>query len=203
MNYEQQCVAAVRVAGGGTDRCQREASNLDPLYATLIPVCSWHILKARDQFARPLETEIAELKKSAAEHECDGQIAVAQYIEASADYHLSRNERQRAASLAYFIRCGGYVKIGVSTSPLYRLETIRKTGGVLAPYLLDLSGAELIATEPGGFDREKELHKQFAHLRHTGEWFTESPELTAYIESLRVKGKPREGKPHDPWSPYQ
>lgn len=184
MNYEQQCVAAVRVAGGGTDRCQREASNLDPFYATLIPVCSWHIMNARSQFAQPLESELAELKKATAEHECDGDLAVAKYVEESIDYQLNRNERQRNASRAYFIRCGGYIKIGVSSSPAGRLETIRKIGGVLAPSLLDLSAAELIATEPGGFVREKELHARFAHLRHTGEWFTEAPELTEYISAL-------------------
>jgi hypothetical protein len=42
----------------------------------------------------------------------------------------------------------------------------------------------LLATEPGGFERERELHAQFAHLRHTGEWFTEAPELAEYIDAL-------------------
>ena len=91
-----------------------------------------------------------------------------------------RNLRDKRASV-YFIRCGGYVKIGASRSPDARAESIRTIGGVLAPYLLDLSGAELVATEPGGFKREKELHAQFKHLRHTGEWFTEAPELARYI----------------------
>lgn len=88
-----------------------------------------------------------------------------------------RNKR----AYVYFIRCGGYVKIGASRSPDIRLEAIRAVGGVRTPFMLDLSGAELVATEPGGFKREKELHAQFKHLRHTGEWFTESPELARYI----------------------
>lgn len=92
--------------------------------------------------------------------------------------------RDKRASV-YFIRCGGYVKIGASHSPQKRLDSIRAAGGgALAPFLLDLSGAEMIATEPGGFTREKALHARFKHLRHTGEWFTESPELSKYIELL-------------------
>lgn len=97
--------------------------------------------------------------------------------------------RDKKASV-YFIRCGGFVKIGASRSPAVRLESIRTIGGVLAPSLLDLSGAELIATEPGGFTKEKALHAQFKHLRHTGEWFTEAPELTRYLAALTSR-KPK------------
>lgn len=85
----------------------------------------------------------------------------------------------------YFIRCEQYVKIGASKWPPGRLKEIRwGVGGALTPPLMDAKVAELISTEPGGFDRERELHAKFAHLRHTGEWFTETPELTEYIESL-------------------
>ena len=85
----------------------------------------------------------------------------------------------------YFIRCGQFVKIGASKDPQTRLKQIRRMNGSLAfPAGLDLMASELIATELGSFERERELHKQFAHLRHTGEWFTEAPDLTEYIESL-------------------
>jgi hypothetical protein len=103
--------------------------------------------------------------------------------------------RDKKASV-YFIRCGGYVKIGASRSPSARLESIRTVGGVLAPFLLDLSGAEMIATEPGGFTREKALHARFKHLRHTGEWFSEAPDLTKYIDSLAKKARTSQ-KPQD------
>lgn len=184
MSYEQRCVAAVQLAGGGTDRCRREASNSDPMYLTLIPVCSWHIMQARSQFAHLLEAEIAGLKAAAAAHECDGDRAVAAYMEEYDGYLVARTTRWKESAVAYFIRCGKYIKIGASASPLHRLATIQHTGGVLTPDGLNLKDCELITTEPGGFDREKELHAQFAHLRHTGEWFTEAPELTEYIESL-------------------
>lgn len=94
-------------------------------------------------------------------------------------------------AFVYFIRCGGFVKIGASHSPQKRLDSIRAAGGVLTPFLLDLSGAELVTTEPGGFTREKALHARFKHLRHTGEWFTEAPELTKYIEAIAARSAPR------------
>jgi hypothetical protein len=116
--------------------------------------------------------------------------------EASEANRAAMKDLRDKRTSVYFIRCGGYVKIGASRSPDTRLEAIRTIGGVRAPFLLDLSGAEMIATEPGGFTREKALHAHFKHLRHTGEWFTESPELTKYIDSLskraRTSRKPKD-----------
>ena len=94
----------------------------------------------------------------------------------------------------YFIRCEQYVKIGISMWPPHRLKQIRKGGGgSLIPPQMNAATSELIVTELGGLKRERELHAQFAHLRHTGEWFTEAPELTEYIETL--KGKPMSNEP--------
>lgn len=101
-------------------------------------------------------------------------------VDAQASREALKSLRNKMAYV-YFIRCGGYVKIGASRTPTARAHVIRTTGGVHAPFLLDLSSAELVATEPGGFKREKELHAQFKHLRHTGEWFTEARELARYI----------------------
>lgn len=93
-------------------------------------------------------------------------------------------ERRESATV-YFMRCGSFYKIGYSEHPTYRLDQIRKADGTRAPDGLDLSATQLISTEPGGFPRERELHRKFAHLRHTGEWFIEAPELTEYIDSLK------------------
>ena len=184
MSYERQCVAAVQTPSGDVRRCDREAVAGDPGYLTLIPICSWHADKARRHFAAPLHDELDGLKRQAAEHECDGDKAVAAHLEERHEHIEARTKRYKARAVAYFIRCGEYVKIGASASPLYRLDTIRRTGGVLAPRGLDLSASELINVEPGGFEREKELHIKFAHLREVGEWFRETPELIDYIESL-------------------
>jgi predicted GIY-YIG superfamily endonuclease len=97
---------------------------------------------------------------------------------------LDENDRKRRAQTVYFIRCQQYIKIGISKDPAARLRQIRRGGGSHFPRLLDVETAELIATEPGGLDRERELHQHFSHHRHTGEWFTEAPELTQYIDAL-------------------
>ena len=87
--------------------------------------------------------------------------------------------------LVYFIRCGQYVKIGYSKDPDVRLKQIRSgLDAALIPPNLDIGPAELVTTENGGLTRERELHTKFSHLRHTGEWFTEAPELTDYIKGL-------------------
>lgn len=85
----------------------------------------------------------------------------------------------------YFIRCEQYVKIGISQDPPTRLHQIKSgIGGALAPPGVDVKASELVTTEFGGITRERELHAKFSHLRHTGEWFTESKELTDYIKGL-------------------
>lgn len=83
----------------------------------------------------------------------------------------------------YFMRCEGYIKIGVSNDPQRRLAQIRG-GSALTPVGMDYRKAELVRVIEGAGGREYPTHWQFAHLRHTGEWFTEAPELTGYIESL-------------------
>ena len=100
------------------------------------------------------------------------------YVFTEEDY-----DQRRRAQTVYFMRCEQFVKIGVSYDPAARLNQIRK-GSSLFPRRLDIATAELVTTEPGGFEREKELHAKFSHLRHTGEWFTEAPELTEYINDL-------------------
>lgn len=101
------------------------------------------------------------------------------YVFSEDDY-----DARRKAQTVYFMRCEQFVKIGISHNPHSRLAQIRKGGGTSFPRRLDIASAQLVNTEPGGLDREKELHAKFSHLRHTGEWFTEAPELTEYIESL-------------------
>ena len=92
----------------------------------------------------------------------------------------------RSEATVYFFHCQGFVKIGYSKDPLSRLRQIRSMDGTKYPEGMDCSTATLITTEPGGFDRERELHAKFSHLRHTGEWFTEAPELAEYIASTEA-----------------
>lgn len=129
----------------------------------------WEIIEAKDKKIAELENELSRIKET---------TIVNVYKPKT-----SPKERQ-----VYFIRCEDFVKIGMSTDPLQRLKAIQVSGnGTYAPKNIDLSTAEIIATEVGGFDRESELHKKFDHLRHVGEWFHLSDELTDYIDGLLAK----------------
>lgn len=62
-----------------------------------------------------------------------------------------------------------FVKIGCSIHVEQRLKEL---------------GLHLLATEPGRYQRETELHKRFAHLRIQGETFLPTAELLSYIDGL-------------------
>jgi hypothetical protein len=181
MNYLSQCAAAVQDYDGTYRRCTRDSN--ESRDAT-IPLCHQHYRPAFRQIASPIADKLERERKRAARHHCDAERAVTEYIEEQAERQIAQGERRKEQTYTYFMRCGRFVKIGASLDPLFRLNSIRRTGGILAPSGLDLSNTDLIATEMGGFERERELHARFSHLRHTGEWFTEAPELTEYIESL-------------------
>ena len=97
---------------------------------------------------------------------------------------LPPNPKRREVGPVYFFRCGKYIKIGYSVNPHARLNQLRNGDKTKCPKGIDRRAIVLIETEPGGRDREYELHQRFKHLHHWGEWFTEAPELTAYIESI-------------------
>lgn len=64
--------------------------------------------------------------------------------------------------MIYFIQSKQYVKIGFSDNPESRLRDLQ-TG---SPHKL-----KLLATMPGCYQTETELHKVFADRRINGEWF--------------------------------
>lgn len=80
----------------------------------------------------------------------------------------------------YFIQQGdnGPIKIGYSTNPEKRLQTLNTA----SPYPL-----KLLHTIQGGKNLEKELHARFADTQLDGEWFEDSEELLAYIEFLKAE----------------
>jgi len=192
--FPNQCVAIVHpYSTAYSKRCGRAASDQ---IAGHFPVCSKH--------RHELEAEADPTTNETYQH--IERIAISQRYEIS---NLTRQVREledkvrklaplgikpnglpveRPASYyadkVYFIRCEGFIKIGKAQRPEARVKAIRR-GGIKFPTRLDLDTAELIATEPGGLVREKELHARFAHLRHTGEWFREAPELTEYIDTLK------------------
>lgn len=82
------------------------------------------------------------------------------------------------AGFVYFIQDavhGGKIKIGFSTNPARRVESIQSVN----PNMMKVLG-----TLPGSERMERELHKRFKRLRRHGEWFAPEEELLTYIETL-------------------
>jgi hypothetical protein len=75
--------------------------------------------------------------------------------------------------VVYYVRFGERVKIGTTTDLEKRLSAL--------PY------DELLATEPGHYDVERERHQQFRRSRiyANREWFHLTDEVQAHIASLR------------------
>ena len=168
-SYRKQCSLEVKHdINGWIYLCRRH-------YEVISGALEEHI---EEQNGRRMENMQSRLENMQARIDAAG-LNDEQYI-----YDPEAHEARRKAQTVYFIRCEQYVKIGISYDPASRLHQIKSSGGSLIPKRMDFTQAAIIATEPGGFDREQELHAKFAHLRDRGEWFIEAPELTEYIESL-------------------
>lgn len=84
---------------------------------------------------------------------------------------VARDEPFRVG-VVYYLLVGGLLKIGWTGSLNERMRG----------YPPD---AQLLATEPGSKETERERHQQFRkYLSARREWFTPGPELRAYIEAL-------------------
>ena len=186
LEYAQQCAAwTINNVGPGRKQCGLPVTQN---VGGWIYLCNRHHALIEREFEAELDNLNARRVKNMQARLDEVAHIEARQIEESREIEAWVEEigQRRTAQTVYFIRCEQYVKIGISKNVTARLNQIRKGGGSLFPRLLDVETAELVATEPGGLDREKALHKQFTHLRHTGEWFTEAPELTEYIERLDI-----------------
>ena len=72
----------------------------------------------------------------------------------------------------YFIRKGNLIKIGWT--------------GNMPKRMRELKPDQILATMPGTFQDEKNMHVRFRDLREQGEWFRIGPDLVALIGSLWV-----------------
>ncbi len=73
----------------------------------------------------------------------------------------------------------GQIKIGISKDPSFRLYSVEREHGRNSLSIIHV-------VECGGYDLEAHLHRHFANRRvwRNKEWFTDSPEIRAYIQQL-------------------
>lgn len=96
-----------------------------------------------------------------------------------AEHRQRQAEAQAAHSQVYYLRIGDRVKIGRTQNVRQRLIELR----------VDVEA--LLATEPGGAERERERHLQFAAERvGRREDFNPSRRLLAHIEAVVVEHGP-------------
>jgi len=79
----------------------------------------------------------------------------------------------------YYVNYGEKVKIGFSKNPWARLSDLR----------VAIPGAQLISTEKGTLQLEKDRHFQFREYRLEGEWFSYRDELLDHITKLLKSSK--------------
>lgn len=93
------------------------------------------------------------------------------------DYRIPA--RDGHPSVIYFLRdyFRGDIKIGTSWQFPQRLSALRTQYG---------RNLVCLGVQPGGYDRESELHRRFRPLRTRGEWFAAQPELLDYIMTKTV-----------------
>jgi hypothetical protein len=77
---------------------------------------------------------------------------------------------KRTQGLVYYAQLGNRIKIGFTTNLAKRMAMV--------PH------EHVLATVPGTITDEHREHARFAHLRTTGEWFTDAPDLRAHIATL-------------------
>lgn len=93
-----------------------------------------------------------------------------QYKAAVGGFDLPQQEE--ATGVVYFADDGQFIKIGFTKNTKGRASQLQ-TGSS--------RNVHIIATRSGTMQDERKLHRQFAHLRHRGEWFRKERELLAYI----------------------
>ena len=91
------------------------------------------------------------------------------------------NPTTKTAGYVYVIHATGTnrIKVGYSTSPKDRLAQLQ-TG---SPFPL-----QLLASWPGGEDRERRVHRYLNQFRQIGEWFEVPPFIGLQIYDLVTKG---------------
>jgi hypothetical protein len=114
-------------------------------------------------------TQYATVRDAFLRAETARQRTVERIRKASADEKTSQG-----GEVVYFVgSADGKIKIGTSSNIEKRFDALQTAASVKLTLLL---------TIPGGSEVETELHRRFANLRETGEWFEGTAELRHFIE---------------------
>lgn len=138
----------------------------DVLYDAPFPVCVKHAA----ELLRYLHENLAQ------------ETILASALERLLSYDSGEHNRvmdlpDAGVPVVYYARVGNHIKIGYSSNLTRRMRG----------YPPD---TEILATEPGTRELEKERHMEFNHqLRMGNEWFAPSLDLLMHIESLQAASK--------------
>lgn len=106
-----------------------------------------------------------------------------EYAEKGIDSRMNPETAEAYAeqSQVYYIRIGDYIKIGYTQNLKERLNGLR------------VDASDILATEPGGRDKERQRHLQFADIRiGRRENFERTADLLTHIAKVRREnGKPK------------
>jgi hypothetical protein len=108
----------------------------------------------------------------------DGGLSTASLATAPRPKRAAIATPDRAADpVVYFIRSRDMVKIGFTGNITKRLSSMRTASA---------DELTLLYTMPGGTQMERRLHKTFAHLRVSGEWFRLEGPLAEFLEGKKT-----------------
>lgn len=114
----------------------------------------------------------------------DERSAAFEALEPLGGEQIHRSDINPAHCGIYFIQCESFVKIGLSLHVRRRMFGLRSS----TPFNMELIGF-LRCPSSQLNDKERELHGQFAALRHRNEWFRLESPILEYIESLKAENR--------------
>jgi hypothetical protein len=106
----------------------------------------------------------------------DGRFTVSSVLRYEQDRIVRPNPKNRMG--VYFLRCGPFIKIGISDNVHRRLKGMRTDN----PFDIEPVGFICCQTYPDAQRLESELHCQFDSERHHREWFRDCDRLRAVIQ---------------------
>ena len=137
------------------------------------------IVKQRRVTHRTSERSSLELKLEQQQETID---KLNEMIDRLIDYDIEKRSRPQSPNdpgFIYFLRVGGFYKIGWTSDLKRRMKSYYPDSALMCVY-------------PGTRGEEKKLHKRWAHLvSHGREWFMLAPEITRHIEQqVKQHGEP-------------